>query len=71
MLSELENIDDECDAHGITFVKIDNDEEALEYGLDDKPALVYFEKGVPSVYVGQSLIMDYSAVNYEAVCVKI
>lgn len=53
VLSELENIDDECDTHGITFVKIDNDEEVLEYGLDSIPSLVYFEKGVPSVYIGE------------------
>lgn len=55
VLSELENIDDECDSNGITFVKIDNDEEAIEYGLDTVPSLVYFEKGVPSVYVGSLL----------------
>ncbi|XP_018017937.1 uncharacterized protein LOC108674456 isoform X2 [Hyalella azteca] len=58
VLSELENIDDECDAHGITFVKIDDDQEAQEYGLDNVPALVYFEKGVPSVYVGSLLKED-------------
>ena len=52
VLAELENIDDECDQNGITFVKIDNDEEAKEYGLDDVPVLVYFEKGIPSVYIG-------------------
>lgn len=47
-------IDDECDQHGIIFVKIDDDKEALEYGFEAKelPVLVYFENRVPSVYEG-------------------
>lgn len=53
VLEELENIDDECDTLGITFVKIDNTEEAKEYGIDDVPCLLYFEKGIPSVYEGR------------------
>ncbi|CAG0889024.1 unnamed protein product, partial [Cyprideis torosa] len=52
ILMELENIDDECDANGIAFVKIDNDEEAKEYGIEDLPTLVYFENGIPSIYEG-------------------
>ena len=51
-LKELENIDDECDKNGITFVKISNLDEAKEYGLDDLPALVYFENKIPSIYEG-------------------
>lgn len=53
VLEELENIDDECDALGITFVKIDNADEAKEYGIDDVPTLLYFEKGIPTVYEGK------------------
>ena len=52
VLKELENIDDECDAHQIAFVKISNLDEAKEYGLDNLPALVYFENRIPSVYEG-------------------
>lgn len=52
-LAELENIDDECDSSGIVFVKIDNEEEAAEYGIDRFPTLVYFEKSIPSVYLGK------------------
>lgn len=52
ILEELENIDDECDTLGITFVKIDNADEAQEYGINDMPALLYFEKGIPTVYEG-------------------
>lgn len=53
MLEELENIDDECDSLGITFVKIDNIDEAKEYGIDEVPSLLYFEKGIPTVYEGR------------------
>lgn len=52
VLAELENIDDECDQHDISFVKIDNDNEAASYGLDVLPKLVLFEKGIPHIYDG-------------------
>ena len=52
ILAELEHIDDECDQKNIAFVKIDNLAEAKEYGIEQVPALVYFERGVPSVYEG-------------------
>lgn len=52
VLDELENIDDECDQLGIQFVKIDNAEEAKEYGIEEFPKLLYFEKGIPTVYEG-------------------
>jgi hypothetical protein len=34
-------------------VRIDDDDEAQEYGIDALPALIYFENGIPSVYTGQ------------------
>jgi hypothetical protein len=52
VLNELENIDDECDALGIAFVKIDNRDEAKEYGIEKLPSLMYFEKGIPTIYDG-------------------
>lgn len=52
VLNELENIDDECDKLGIVFVKIDNDDEAKEYGIEKIPSLVYFENGIPTLYQG-------------------
>lgn len=55
VLTELENIDDECDTIGVTFVKIDNADEAKEYGIDTVPKLLYFEKGIPTVYEGNLL----------------
>lgn len=52
ILNELENIDDECDQIGVTFVKLDNLEEAKEYGIEKIPSLLYFEKGIPTLYEG-------------------
>lgn len=52
VLNELENIDDECDQLGVTFVKIDNADEAKEYGVEKVPTLLYFESGIPTLYDG-------------------
>nr|XP_023026738.1 uncharacterized protein LOC111514722 [Leptinotarsa decemlineata] len=52
VLVELENIDDECDQNNIVFVKIDNPDEAKEYGIDVIPSLVLFEKKIPHLYEG-------------------
>lgn len=52
-LNELENIDDECDTLGIVFVKIDDEEESKLYGIEELPALLYFENGVPTLYNGK------------------
>lgn len=42
VLGELENIDDDCDRNDIAFVKIDDDKEAAEWGIDDIPTIVRF-----------------------------
>lgn len=55
ILGELENIDDDCEQAGIPFVKIDNDAEAKEYGIEELPTLVYFEDRIPSIYEGKLL----------------
>ncbi|XP_075553237.1 hulk isoform X4 [Dermacentor variabilis] len=53
VLKELENIDDDADAHDLPFIKIDDDEVARSYGIDDElPLLVYFEKEIPNIYEG-------------------
>lgn len=54
VLEELEKIDDDCDKHGIQFVKIDDKKAAKEYGIDEIPGIVYFEKQLPNVYDGNS-----------------
>lgn len=53
ILNELENIDDELDKEGIVIVRIDNDAEAKEYGIDHLPTLVYFENKIPALYEGR------------------
>jgi thioredoxin-like negative regulator of GroEL len=52
ILDELENIDDDCDRHGITFVKTQDYSIAELYGISEYPVLVYFESNVPNVYEG-------------------
>lgn len=52
ILEELESIDDDCDHHGIAFVKIDDDAIAAEYGIETLPSLVYFENKMPNFYQG-------------------
>lgn len=59
VLNELENIDDECDALGIAFVKLDNSDEAKSYGVEKLPALMYFEKGIPTLYEGGFIFFRY------------
>lgn len=52
VLNELEKIDDDCDRHGIQFVKIEDPQAALSFGLKSVPAVVYFEKQIPNIYDG-------------------
>lgn len=54
VLAELEKIDDDCDRHGIQFVKIDDEKAAGSFGIDSIPAIVYYEKQIPNVYDGKS-----------------
>ena len=46
ILIELENVDDELDKEGIHIVKICDEAAAREYGIENSPALVYFEHEV-------------------------
>lgn len=70
VLNELENIDDECDRLGVTFVKIDNSDEAREYGIEKLPALVYFEKGIPLMYNGKFRVRWTGRVFTFAICAR-
>ncbi|XP_063702540.1 uncharacterized protein LOC134832452 isoform X2 [Culicoides brevitarsis] len=63
VLAELENIDDECDQHDIAFVKIDDEGEAKEWGIDEFPTLVFYEDGIPHVYEGD-LMKEESVLNW-------
>ncbi|CAG2117952.1 unnamed protein product, partial [Medioppia subpectinata] len=68
VLEDLENIDSDTDRHGIismrdrgadsspdtliSVVKTAETEIAREYGIKELPALIYFERQIPSVYEG-------------------
>lgn len=52
ILTELENIDDECDDVGIDFVKISDEGAAQSHDLSGLPVLVYFRNRFPQVYEG-------------------
>lgn len=53
ILAELENIDDDTDRYGITFVKSNDVKLAHEIGIFAFPSLVYYETGVPIMYDGR------------------
>lgn len=55
ILNELENIDDELDKEGIVIVRLDDENEAKEYGIDHLPTLVYFENKIPAIYEGNQI----------------
>lgn len=57
-MAELENIDDECDQNDIAFVKIDDDNEAKEYGIESIPTIVFFERQIPHIYEGDLMKED-------------
>lgn len=57
-MNELENIDDDLSKEDIVLVRMDNDEEAKEFGIDHLPTLVYFEDKLPSIYEGDLMNED-------------
>lgn len=58
VLNEMENIDDDLEREGIIIVRLDNSDEAKEYGLDHLPAMVYFENKIPAIYEGDLMNED-------------
>lgn len=52
VLEELENIDDDTDRIGVSFVKTQDTKIAERYGITILPALLYFEHQVPTVFEG-------------------
>lgn len=47
VIEELEKIDDDCDKHGIQFVKIDDRGAAKEHGVKDVSCFINYE---PKLY---------------------
>lgn len=52
ILSELENIDDECEDKGIDFVKTSDEGVDKEYDLPDMPALAFYRHKFRTIYDG-------------------
>ena len=59
-IADLETIDDDLSARGVNMVKISDVEMAEDYGVEDMPTVVYFENGIPFVYMGNFLWYTYS-----------
>ena len=54
ILENMETIDDDCDVHGVHFVKISDPAAAYHYGITTLPTLVYFKNSVPNLFDGES-----------------
>lgn len=52
ILSELENIDDECEEKDIDFVKTSDEGIEKEYDLPDLPALAFYRHKFRTIYEG-------------------
>jgi len=52
VLESMETIDDDCDVHGVHFVKISDPAAAYHYGISSLPALVYFKNSAANIYEG-------------------
>lgn len=46
---------------------MDDDKEAKEFGIDDLPALVYFENKLPAIYDGK--VFHYTKGNQNKECI--
>ena len=52
VLESMETIDDDCDVHGVHFVKISDPAAAYHYGISSLPSLVYFKNSAANIYEG-------------------
>ena len=66
MLAELENIDDEADANGIDFVKIDDSQLAKDVGVYALPAIVFYRSSSeePIIYAGMCTLTEELLVSW-------
>jgi hypothetical protein len=58
ILTELENIDDECEEKNIDFVKISDNEACVEYDLPILPALAFYRHKFRTIYTGDLMNED-------------
>ena len=48
----MEDFDDDLDDISVPLVKISDQNKALQFGLDETPALIYFTRQIPGIYEG-------------------
>jgi len=53
-LKQMEQIDDETDAVGVSFVKTQDENFFQRYGINILPSIIYFENEEPSIYDGDA-----------------
>ena len=46
-MRQMEQLDDDCDAISIPIVKINDHNKALQFGLEETPAVLYFKHQIP------------------------
>ena len=51
-ITQMENLDDECDDISVPLVKISDESKALQFGLEESPSLIYFKREIPGIYDG-------------------
>ena len=50
ILEGLEEIDDDLDEEGLALLKTGDTEAAQDYGIEERPALCFFRRGIPNLY---------------------
>lgn len=53
IISELENIDDECEEKNIQFIKTSDKGIEKEYDLPDLPSLLFYRNKFRKIYTGK------------------
>lgn len=43
----MEDLDDDCDKISVPIVKINDNNKALQFGLEDSPTVLYFKHQIP------------------------
>ena len=51
-VQKMEEFDDDLDEISVPLVKISDQNKALQFGLDETPALIYFKREIPGIYDG-------------------
>lgn len=64
IISELENIDDECEEKDIDFVKTSDEGIDKEYDLPSLPCLIFYRNKFRKIYTGNKIILFIISLIY-------